>query len=51
MGRLKKLDNQKKIKFSISVDQTLYNNMVIDKIKKSSLINKLLAEYYGKKNL
>ena len=41
----------KKIKFGISLDRRIFNRMVDDKIKKSRLIEKLLKEYYGNKNL
>jgi hypothetical protein len=51
MGRKSKLDNNKKIKFGISLDRDLFNRMVVEKIKKSTLINELLREYYEKKDL
>ena len=51
MGRKSKLDNNKKIKFGISLDRDLFNRMVVEKIKKSTLINELLKEYYEKKDL
>ena len=51
MGRKQKLDQDKKIKFGISLDKDLFDKMVNEKIKKSSLINTLLKEYYGKKDL
>jgi hypothetical protein len=51
MGRPKKEKNDCKIKFGISLDRELFDRMVEDKTKKSSLINKLLKDYYGKKNL
>lgn len=51
MGRNKKEKNDCKIKFGISLDRELFEKMVKDKIKKSTLINRLLKEYYGKKNL
>ena len=51
MGRQKKQEKDSKIKFGISLDRELFDKMVEDKTKKSSLINKLLKEYYGKKNL
>jgi metal-responsive CopG/Arc/MetJ family transcriptional regulator len=51
MGRKTKLEEDKKIKFGISLDRDLFDRMVKDKTKKSSLINKLLREYYGKKDL
>jgi hypothetical protein len=51
MGRPKKQEKDSKIKFGISLDRELFDKMVEDKTKKSSLINELLKEYYGKKNL
>jgi hypothetical protein len=51
MGRPKKEKKDCKVKFGISLDRELFNRMVEEKTKKSSLINKLLKEYYGKKGL
>jgi hypothetical protein len=51
MGRPKKQEKDCKIKFGISLDRELFDRMAKDKTKKSSLINKLLREHYGKKNL
>jgi hypothetical protein len=51
MGRPKKQQKDCKIKFGISLDRELFDMMVKEKIKKSSLINKLLKDYYGKKDL
>jgi hypothetical protein len=51
MGRHKKIEEDKKIKISISVDRTLYNQLKIDKIIPSRLFDKLLKDYYGKKDL
>lgn len=51
MGRKTKLENEKKIKFGISLDRDLFERMVKEKIKKSTLLNKLLKDYYGKKDL
>jgi hypothetical protein len=51
MGRPKKEKKDCKVKFGISLDRELFNRMVEEKTKKSSLINKLLKEYYGKKSL
>jgi len=51
MGRPKKEKKDCKIKFGISIDRDLFDKMVKEKTKKSSLINKLLREYYGKKNM
>ena len=46
-----KLEEDRKVKFGISLDRELFDRMVKDKTKKSSLINKLLKEYYGKKDM
>ena len=46
-----KLKEDRKVKFGISLDRELFDRMVNDKTKKSSLINKLLKEYYENKNL
>jgi hypothetical protein len=51
MGRKTKLEEDKKIKFGISLDRDLFDRMVKEKVKKSTLLNKLLKEYYGKKDL
>lgn len=51
MGRPKKDKKDCKIKFGISLDRDLFDRMVKEKVKKSSLINKLLKEYYEKKDL
>jgi hypothetical protein len=47
MGRPKKLDEDKKVKFGISLDQKLYKKIKDDGFKVSSLIEKLVREYYG----
>jgi hypothetical protein len=51
MGRKTKLEEDKKIKFGISLDRDLFDRMVKEKVKKSTLLNKLLKEYYDKKDL
>lgn len=51
MGRPKKQEKDSKIKFGISLDRELFDKMVKEKIKKSTLLNKLLKEYYEKKDL
>lgn len=51
MGRKSKLNEDKKVKFGISLDRDLFDKMVKEKIKKSTLLNKLLKEYYGKKDM
>ena len=51
MGRKTKLEEDKKIKFGISLDRDLFDRMVKEKVKKSTLLNKLLKEYYENKDL
>jgi hypothetical protein len=51
MGRKLKKEEERKIKFGISLDRDIFNLMTQEKIKKSTLIEKLLKEYYAKKNL
>jgi hypothetical protein len=47
----RKKETDKKIKFSISIDPKIYKKMNDEMIKKSRLIESLLKEYYGNKNL
>jgi hypothetical protein len=47
----KKKIEEKKIKFTICVDPTIFKKMENELLNKSKLIEKLLKEYYGKKNL
>ena len=51
MGRKLKLEEDRKVKFGISLDRDLFDRMVKEKTKKSTLVNKLLKEYYGKKDM
>lgn len=51
MGRKKKKIEECKVKFGISLDRSLFDKMVQQKVKKSSLINTLLKTYYEKKDL
>lgn len=51
MGRPKKEDQDKKIKIGISLDRTLFNNMMKDGGKVSRIIENIIREYYGNKNL
>lgn len=51
MARPTKLEQDRKVKFGISLDPEIFNQMVKDKIKKSTLIETLLREHYGKKDL
>jgi hypothetical protein len=51
MARPTKLEEDRKVKFGISLDRNLFDRMVNDKVKKSTLLNNLLKEYYDKKDL
>ena len=51
MARPTKLEKDRKVKFGISLDRDLFDRMIKEKIKKSTLLNRLLREYYGKKDL
>lgn len=51
MARPTKLEEERKVKFGISLDRNLFDRMVKEKVKKSTLVNKLLKEYYAKKDL
>jgi hypothetical protein len=51
MGRKKKLDVDKKIKVSISLNKEIYNKIKKDNFMPSRIIEKLLMEYYKDKNL
>lgn len=51
MGRLKKDISDKKIKISISLDRHLYFKIKSDNLKPSRVIQKLIENYYGDKNL
>ena len=51
MGRKLKLVEDRKVKFGISLDPHLFNRMVKEKTNKSRLLEKLLIEYYGNKDM
>ena len=51
MGRPTKLEEDRKVKFGISLDRNLFDRMVKEKTKKSTLLNKLLKDHYGKKDM
>ena len=51
MARPTKLEKDRKIKFGVSLDRDLFDRMVNEKVKKSTLLNKLLKEYYGNKDM
>lgn len=50
MKELKK-DEEKKVKISITLSPDLDKRMEVELTNKSRLIEKLLREYYGNKNL
>ena len=41
----------KKIKIGITIDRNLYNRIKEDKLKPSRIIEKLVRDYYGNKDL
>ncbi len=47
----RKNEEDKKIKFAISLDRKLFKRMDNEMINKSRLIENLLKEYYGNKDL
>jgi hypothetical protein len=49
--RPKLKETEKRIKLSITLNQEINKKMDQDVINKSKLIEKLLLEYYGKKNM
>jgi len=51
MGRTKKNKEEKKVKVSISIDRELYNKIKEEKLMPSRIIEKLVRNYYGNKNL
>ena len=51
MGRLKKNKEEKKVKVSISLDRILYYKIKEEKIMVSRIIENLVREYYGNKDL
>ena len=51
MGRPKKNENDKQIKIGITIDRELYRLIKKDKLIPSRIIEKLVREYYGDKNL
>lgn len=51
MGRPKKNEKDKKIKVSVSMDRQLLKLIKDDGFKPSRIINKLVKEYYGNKDL
>jgi hypothetical protein len=48
MGRPKKEERDKKIKYGISIDKYLFDKMKIENISISKFIQNLVKEYYEK---
>jgi hypothetical protein len=51
MGRPKKEEKDKKIKVGICMDRQLYNKIIKDGGRVSQIIEKIIREYYGDKDL
>jgi hypothetical protein len=51
MGRPKKLDAEKKVKYGISIDRSLFEEMKSEHKSVSNFIQKLVKDYYEKKKL
>ena len=51
MGRPKKEENDKKIKVGICMDRQLYIELMKNGGRVSQIIEKIIREYYGNKNL
>jgi hypothetical protein len=51
MGRPKKTTEEKKVKVSISLNRELYNKIILDNLKPSRIIEKLVKDYYVNKGL
>jgi len=49
--KLRKKEEDKKVKFAISLDPKIFKRMDNEMINKSKLIEKLLKEYYGNKDM
>jgi hypothetical protein len=51
IGRPKKEDKDKKVKYGISIDRYLFDKMKEEDISISKFIQNLVKEYYEKKSL
>ena len=51
MGRPKKEEKDKKIKVGICMDKQLYKNVMKNGVKVSQIIESIIREYYGDKDL
>jgi hypothetical protein len=50
-GKPYKEDNDKKVKYGISIDRYLFDKMKNEEVSVSKFIQKLVKEYYDKKNM
>lgn len=48
MGRPKKEEKDKKIKYGISIDKYLFDKMRLEKVSVSKFIQNLVEDYYDK---
>jgi hypothetical protein len=51
IGRSKKNDKDKKVKYGISIDRFLFDKMKNEEVSVSKFIQNLVKDYYEKKNL
>jgi hypothetical protein len=51
MGRPKKSDKDKKVKYGISIDRFLFDKMKNEEVSVSKFIQNLVKNYYDGKNL
>ena len=51
IGRPNKEDNDKKVKYGISIDKYLFDKMRLEKVSVSKFIQNLVKDYYDKKNI
>jgi hypothetical protein len=51
MGRPKKMEEEKKVKYGISIDRNLFDKMKEEHKSVSKFIQKLVKAYYDKKGL
>lgn len=51
LGRPKKNEENKKVKYGISIDRYLFDKMKKEKVSVSKFIQNLVKEYYEKKEI
>jgi hypothetical protein len=51
IGRPPKKDSEKKVKYGISIDKFLFDKMKKEEMSVSKFIQKLVKEYYDRKNM